>query len=498
MGAFMVVILTGCAQLPGTSGTPGAPNPAVHLNPPTSASTSTSTTQPPLPVTPVQWTPCGALQCGSVTAPLDYSDPGGASVQIAVARQPAAVPADRIGSLVINPGGPGGSGIDDLPHELSVLGPEVRDRFDVVSFDPRGVGRSSPVSCPGGSGTSGQLVDPVPTTPAAQLALLANDKSFASQCEQGSGGILAEVGTVDTARDLDRIRAALGDAQLTFIGHSYGTLLGATYAGHFPTHVRAMVLDGAIDPALSTTQYVTDQAASFETGLQSFFAWCATAGCAWRPSGDPTAALLDLIQRTRTQPLTGSGGATTGPGELYDSLLAGLGSRSSWPSLAAVLAAAESGDGSAAMSMSSRYTAGGSNNGAEAEQAIDCVDHPVDKEPSSYPALAASVGRSAPVFGPLLAWGLLGCAVWPAPPTRVPGPVSDPGAPPILVVGTTGDPVTPYPWAVDLARELTGGALLTWQGQSHVASFYSACVRAADQAYLVDGTVPAPRTTCTD
>jgi len=148
--------------------------------------------------------------------------------------------------------------------------------------------------------------------------------------------------------------------------------------------------------------------------------------------------------------------------------------------------------------MSSRYAAGGSSNGAEAEQAIDCVDHPVAREPSSYPALAAGVGRSAPVFGPLLAWGLLGCAVWPAPPTRDPGPVSDPGAPPILVVGTTGDPVTPYPWAVDLARELTGGVLLTWQGQSHVASFYSPCVRATEQAYLVDGTVPAPGTTCSD
>jgi pimeloyl-ACP methyl ester carboxylesterase len=294
------------------------------------------------------------------------------------------------------------------------------------------------------------------------------------------------------------MREALGDAQLTFIGHSYGTLLGATYAELFPTHVRAMVLDGAIDPALSTDQYVIDQATSFEEGLQSFFAWCAATGCPWRPTGDPTAALLDLIQRSRSQPLSGSGGGTAGPGELYNALLAGLGSRSSWPSLAGALAGSEAGNGSAATSMSGRYQTGGSSNGAQAEQAIDCLDHPVDRQASSYPALAAQAGNSAPVFGPLLAWGLLGCATWPALPTRTPAPASDPGAPPILVVGTTGDPVTPYTWAVDLAKELNGGVLLSWQGQSHVASFYSPCVRAAAQAYLVAGILPTPGATCTD
>jgi pimeloyl-ACP methyl ester carboxylesterase len=496
----LTLTLAGCVRVASTTtpSTPAGPDPAVHLSP--TVPSSTTTTQPPLPVTPVQWAPCGNLQCGSVTAPLDYADPAGASVQIAVARAPAAVPSERIGSLVINPGGPGGSGIDDLPNELSALTADVRDRFDIVSFDPRGVERSSPVTCTsgGGTGSSGQLIDPVPTTPAAQLALLGNDQAFAKQCEQGSGSLLAHVGTVDTARDLDRMRAALGDAQLTFIGHSYGTLLGATYAELFPTHVRAMVLDGAIDPALSTDQYVIDQATSFEAGLQSFFAWCAATGCPWRPTGDPTTALLDLIQSSRTQPLSGSGGGTAGPGELYNALLAGLGSRSSWPSLAGALAGSAAGNGSAATSMSGRYQTGGSSNGAQAEQAIDCLDHPVDRQASSYPALAAQAGNPAPVFGPLLAWGLLGCATWPALPTRTPAPASDPGAPPILVVGTTGDPVTPYMWAVDLAKELSGGVLLSWQGQSHVASFYSPCVRAAAQAYLVAGILPAPGTTCTD
>ncbi len=453
----------------------------------------------------MEWTPCGSLQCGSVTVPLDYNHPAGSTIQIAVARHPAEVPAQRIGSLVIDPGGPGASGIDDLTNELRALEPVVLDRFDIVSFDPRGVDRSSPVVCSAGTGvgvssgtTSTPGVDPVPTTPAARQALVSNDRAFAAQCEQYSGTVLPFVGTVDAARDLDRIRAALGDSQLTYIGHSYGTLLGATYAELFPTQVRAMVLDGAIDPALTTTAYATEQAVSLETALGAFFTWCAgNAGCVWRPPGDPTAALLALIQASRSRPLT-VGSGTAGPAELYDALLAGLESQTSWPTLATALQAAEGGNGAPAVAMSTRYETGSSPNAAQAEQAIDCLDHPVDRDPASYSGLAATIGNSAPVFGPLLAWGLLGCATWPALPTRSPAPVSDPGAPPILVVGTTGDPVTPYAWAQALAGELTGGTLLTWRGDSHVASFYSPCVRAASATYLVSGALPALATTCTD
>jgi pimeloyl-ACP methyl ester carboxylesterase len=496
----LTVVASGCTVSHGGARpipAPGrGPNPAVRLSP----AAPTTTTEPPLPVAPVQWTPCGSLQCGSVTAPLDYAHPAGPTLQIALARHPAEVPAERIGSLVINPGGPGGSGINDLPNELSVLPSELLDRFDIVSFDPRGVERSSPVSCSVGSGsTSGPAVDPVPATPSQQLALLESDHQFAGACEQASGNLLPYVGTVDAARDLDRIRQAVGDAGLTYVGHSYGTLLGATYAELFPTHVRAMVLDGAIDPALSTVQYLEDQANSLEADLQQFFAWCAgNAGCAWRPAGDPTAALLALIQRAADAPLPSTGGSTAGPGSIYDTLLAGLEAQSSWPSLAGALAEANAGNGSAANSMSGQYDTGGSTNGAVAEQAIDCLDHPTNRNPSTYPALAAQAGQSAPIFGPLFAWGILGCAIWPVLPTRTPAPASDPGAPPILVVGTSGDPVTPYKWAVGLAGELTGGALLTWQGRSHVAYFYSPCVRAAYQTYLVSGVTPVPGTICTD
>jgi pimeloyl-ACP methyl ester carboxylesterase len=468
----------------------------------TAASTTTSTVAQ-LPVTPVAWTPCGGdLQCGSVTVPLDYSDPSGATISIALERHPAEVPSQRIGSLVINPGGPGASGIDDLPSELSILTPELLDDFDVVSFDPRGVERSDPVDC----GTSGApssntspLPDPVPTTSSAQASLLYNDRQYASQCEKNSAALLPHVGTVDTARDLDRIREALGDAELTFIGHSYGTLLGATYAQMFPTHVRAMVLDGAIDPAASAADLVLQQAESFENVLDDFFSWCQGAGqCAWHPTGDATSALLAIISASRANPLPGPNGSTAGPGEIYNALLSGLYARSDWPSLADSIAQAAGGDGSGVIAMSDAYRRNGASNGADAAEAIWCLDHPVSRDAAVYAALAAAHEAQAPVFGPLLAWGLLGCAVWPALPTRTPAPTTAFGSPPILVTGATMDPATPYSWAVNLAHELSRGVLVTWQGENHVAYYYSSCVRQIDQAYLVSGTLPAAGTVCTD
>jgi pimeloyl-ACP methyl ester carboxylesterase len=453
----------------------------------------------------VQWTPCGALQCGTVTAPLDYDQPQLGTIQIALAMRPASDPAERIGSLVINPGGPGGSGVNDLPAELSVLTPDLLARFDIVSFDPRGVERSSPVLCSApasGSASSsapGPLPDPVPSTPGTQLALVTNDEEYAAQCESMSAKVLPFVGTVDTARDLDRIRQALGDAQLTFFGHSYGTLIGATYAQMFPTHVRAMVLDGAIDPAMSTAQMVVEQSESFEGVLDDFFSWCASSGCPWRPAGGPSAAaLLALVDHSRLQRLPAGGGRSAGPGELYYALLAGLYTRSDWPTLAGALAEAAAGNGAAVVGMETSYTTSGSTNASDAETAIDCLDHPVTGGVQGLRSLAAQAALAAPVFGPLLAWGEAACAVWPVPSSRTPGATTAVGSPNILVVGATKDPATPYVWAQRLAAELQHGVLLTWQGENHVAYYYSACVRAIDQAYFVQGAIPAAGTVCSD
>jgi pimeloyl-ACP methyl ester carboxylesterase len=451
---------------------------------------------------PVAWSPCQhGLQCGSLTVPLDYADPAGLQITLALARHPAEDPQTRLGSLVLNPGGPGGSGIDDLPAELAVMTPGLLERFDVVSFDPRGVDRSAPVSCgePVATAAAGLLPDPAPASSAARQAAFANDKAYAVQCARASGLLLGFVGTIDAARDLDRIRAALGDAQLTYIGHSYGTLLGLTYAKLFPTRVRAMVLDGVNDPALPTTDMVVDQAVGFEQVLDDFFRWCTTSGsCTWRPAGDPLQALLSMADSVRAAPLPAGGGRQAGPGELYTAVLSSLYSPSGWGRLGAALAEAQRGNGAAIVSMSDAYDTENGPNSVDAENAVSCLDHPVPTDPSVYPQLAGAAAARAPFFGPMLIWGLLQCAVWPTPPDRTPAPVTATGAPPILLVASSGDPATPHAWASAVQGELAKSVLVTWQGVSHVAYYYSPCVRAIDQAYLLDGTLPANGTVCGD
>jgi pimeloyl-ACP methyl ester carboxylesterase len=297
---------------------------------------------------------------------------------------------------------------------------------------------------------------------------------------------------------MDRLRQALGDSGITYMGQSYGTLLGLTYAALFPTHIRAMVLDSVIDPALSFNQITQGQAVGFEDMLNAFFTWCAgTAGCPWHPEGDPTTALLALLTEAASSPApAGGGGQLAGVGQLYDALLDALYSQSDWPQLGAALAADAAGNGAPVVALSTHYNTGGSTNADDAAMAVDCLDHPVSRNLASYGALADSLEASAPVFGPLLAWGEAACAVWPAPPTRTVGPVAAPGAPPILVVGTTNDPATPDAWAVSVSKELDRGVLLTHDGDQHVAYFYSACVRADVQAYLVGGVTPPAGATC--
>ena len=464
--------------------------------------TTTTTAAPPTtapPAPPLRWAPCGSLQCATVEVPLDYSQPAGARIGLAVARRPALDPARRIGSLVINPGGPGDSGVDDLPTELRVLGPAVQDRFDIVSYDPRGVARSDPVRCGAPGPTTGLLPDPAPTDETGRRQLVAADRAFASACLAASGAaLLAHAGTREGVEDLDRLRAALGDDRLTFVGHSYGTYLGALYADAYPGRVRALVLDGALDPALDLTRQVEVQAVGFDRVLAQFLSWCAAnpGGCGWRPGGDAGAAFQSLLDAARRRPLPAGAGRQMGPGEIYEAVEGVMYSPSRWPALGRALAAAAAGNGAAVVALSDAYLNHGGPNGADAFEAVTCADHPAPTDPSAYPALARRLAGSAPVFGPVFAWGELACGLWPVPPTGRPHPVRAAGSPPILVVGTTADPVTPLAWAQSLAAELEHGVLLTRQGRDHVAYFYSACVRSWVDGYLLSGATPPPGTVC--
>lgn len=445
---------------------------------------------------PLQWTPCdGAVECATLVVPLSYEGPTDRMVSVALRRHPAENPAARIGSLVINPGGPGEAGTKLLRRDLGVLTPVVRARFDVVEMDPRGVNSSVGFTCdPPPTGP----VDPIPTTVNAETAFLHAVRDYAQACATAAGPILAHMGTVDVARDLDQVRRALGDERLTFLGFSYGTLLGATYAELYPDHVRAMVLDGALDPASSTAELSLEQAEGMQAQLDGFFAWCFSTDCAWRPDGDGRAAFDALAQRLRDTPLPTSDGSDVGVSELYSATLSRMYSPTRWSSLAAALGAAERGDGQPIRALARNYfgTTPESTISPDASIAVNCLDHPVTPGLAATRDAAAAARATAPQFGPYLAWGSLQCSEWPARPTRTPHAIHASGAPPIVVVGTTHDPATPYQWAQRLQQQLDSGVLLTRTGAGHVAYLANSCVRSRLDAYFVDLAPPVTNPAC--
>jgi pimeloyl-ACP methyl ester carboxylesterase len=493
LGAQPHLALAALSLVVACSGSPSAP--VVPRPPPTRSSTTTTTATyaPPR----LSWAPCGSLQCAILDVPLDYGAVRGPHIGIALSRHLASEPAARIGSLVLNPGGPGESGLLNMGKDLSLLPAGVLARFDVVAFDPRGIGKSSPVSCSGDT-YNGPTPDPVPQTADARAVLVTSDRAYAAACVHTSGALLlAHVGSVDVARDLESLRIAVGDRGLTYLGLSYGTLLGATYAGMFPTHVRAMVLDGAIDPSLTTADLAAAQSAGFERALASFFSWCSSSGgCVWHPGPNARAAFDGLAAAVRAHPIA-VGSRSVGPTEFYTGTFGTLYAVSFWPSLGRALAGLAAGNGSGMLGLYDSYEhAGDPSFNGDANSAITCLDHPVSRDLSSYPALAAAAAANAPDFGPLFAWGAVECAVWPVPFSRTVAPVHAAGSPPILVVGTTQDPATPYAWAQALASQLSRGVLLTRVGQDHVAIFYSSCVRGYDDVYLVSVVAPPAGTVC--
>jgi pimeloyl-ACP methyl ester carboxylesterase len=432
--------------------------------------------------------------------PRHPSHPDGTMIGMALDRHRAT--GAKLGSLLVNPGGPGASGVDALPDLVAHMPASFLARFDVVGFDPPGVARTAPIVCLDSNGLARYFhVDPAPPTAAGLAALVATDRTFASGCQARSGAELPSVSTVDAAGDMDVVRAALGDSKLTYLGFSYGTLLGATYAGLFPTHVRALVLDGAIDPALPTIKQLDQQAEGVEGQLQLFFSTCARqANCPWRPAGDPTAAFESLLAKVRANPLPAHGTSRqVGPAELLYGTAVTLYSTATWNDLAAALRAASNGDGTDFLELFDAYT-GRQSNGAysnlfEANAAINCVDAPAPAL-AAISAAAPAAQADAPIFGLQNLYSEAGCSVWPVAATGTIGPIRALGSPPIVVVGSTGDPITPYHWAQSLAGELAHGVLLTRVGDGHTAYESSACIRTAVDQYLITSTPPAAGTRC--
>jgi pimeloyl-ACP methyl ester carboxylesterase len=452
----------------------------------------------------IQWTPCGNVQCGTLSVPLDRRHPQGKTIQLALARLPAS--GSRVGVLFTNPGGPGASGIAFLRAAAVAFPSSIRKSFDLVSWDPRGVGASAPVQCERDLDAF-YAVDHTPDNAGEVAKNVAAAKKFDASCEQRSGASLPFVSTEDSARDMDAIRAAMGTPQLNYIGYSYGTLLGALYAHMFPQHLRAMVLDGAVDPSLTYEQSTVQQAVGFERELDAFFKYCkGNKKCGFATGSDPAAAYDSLVSDVDAEPqfATVQGERRTlGPGEfdlgVADALYSG---RPGFSTLASALAQTARGLGSKLLALSDDYT--GREPGAKYDNetaalyAIGCLDAPSPRTLSGMRSVAAVAAKAAPRFGASDTWLGLPCAYWPIAATGKIGPIHAPNAPPIVVIGNVGDPATPYQWAQSLARQLDTGHLLTFDGDGHTAfGRGDPCIDGTVTSYLVQLKVPAAGKHCT-
>jgi len=447
------------------------------------------------------WKGCGdGFDCTKLEVPLDYRDPAKASIFLNVIRHSAPVELTR-GTLVLNPGGPGGSGIDFARNIDYIMTPTLQENFDVVGFDPRGVGTSNPVKCLSDKQLD-QLIaaDQSPDTPSEIGQFVSYAKLLANQCIKNSPKIVPFMDTVSAARDIDILRQALGEEKLNWFGWSYGTFLGATYADLFPKNVGRMTLDGAVDPTLSNEQLSYGQAVAFDIALRRFVADCATqSDCPLSQNTDRgVAQVADMLNRLDANPGQLEDGRKFTQAMALTGVLGNLYSKQSgWPELRSALLTALTGDYATLAASSDFYVSRDSeghysDNGNEAIYAVNCLDRPDRATLAQTEQLANRWKKQAPVFGISLAWGNLGCTYWLAPATGKPGPIRANGAPKILVVGTKYDPATPYAWAKSLAGQLSNGVLLTFNGDGHTAYFQgSDCVdRYVDQYFLI-GRAPA-------
>lgn len=453
----------------------------------------------------LKWIDCGGgFQCSTVQVPLDYSHPETGTIGIAISRKPATDPTRRIGSVLTNPGGPGASGIQFLRGEVLAMA-NLNTRFDLIGFDPRGIGQSAPVRCLDGPQEDAfNALDPVLDDPTEKEAAIDADKNFAAGCKLRSWSVLPFVDTVSAARDMDVIRAALGDQKLTYLGFSYGTFLGEHYAHLFPTHVRALALDGVIDPTLAPNDLLYEQLVGFEQNLQAFLNDCrarraAASPCTYAQAGDPGAKLMDLMQRLDTTPMA-VGNRFLTRGLAVIGVLTPLYDQSTWPYLDQALTQADRGNGNLLLRFSDLYLGrksdGTYDNQTDANTAVNCVDRPVPADIATYDALGPKFASASALFGPAFQYSNLICAYWPIKPKGKIGPITADGAPPILLIGGTGDPATPYAWAKAVNNMLTGSVLLTREGNGHVSYDKSACAKQVIDAYLIDLTIPPAGTVC--
>lgn len=453
----------------------------------------------------VTWTSCnGGFQCAEVKVPLDYDKPQQDSVELSAIRLPAT--GTRLGSVLINPGGPGGSGVNMVKDGgQNYFSAKLRGAYDVVGFDPRGVQRSAGVKClDDAQMDAARQQEFDPSTEPGMARAEAEVKRQTKLCEENSGPVLEHMDTVSAARDMDVLRAVVGDKQLNYMGFSYGTKLGATYAGLFPERVGKFSLDGAMDPSLDIDQVSMGQAVGFENALRAWAKDClGTSECPVSGTVDEAMEQIRELQSvyTETPQQTPDGRVVTGT-EFTGGLAFGMYSTDLWAPLTGALTQAFAGDASG-MLMLADFSADRDSDGkynsntAAAFNAVNCLDYPMNSDADHMRQEAAELEKASPTFGKLLGFSGLSCKYWPVQATGDPAPISAAGAGPILVIGTTGDPATPYEWSTALAKQLDSGVHVTWEGEGHTAyGRANDCLTKTVDDYFVDGKVPADGTTC--
>lgn len=469
---------------------------------------------------PVQWSACTeatlvGYDCASYLVPLDHDDPGGASTPIALSRRPANVPATRIGTIFVNPGGPGGAGRGMVRSATTLFSTAVLDRFDVVGFDPRGIGGSAPLQCFPDDAAAEELFERmtlVPVTPREITDTLRANYVYTEGCKQNAGPLLTHMSTLNVAKDLDLLRQGVGDRDLTFLGFSYGTLVGATYANLFPQRVRAIINDGNVDPRQRTNHRLAnkaDRAGGFETALDGMLTACDAAGSACAFSGGARAKFDALRERLRQGPFELADGETITIDDLTGYITSQLYVVSRFPATAQTLQATyeliispdpaarraatnplpDSPQGRGWLGDSYSYTSN------DAFFAVNCADAPLPTTPALYPGFARAFEAEHPTFGRAEAFSEVGCANWPRTDERYDGPWHRPTANPMLIVNPTYDPATPYVFAERITRQLGNARLLTLDGFGHTTRF-SACVTDWYTRYLLRGELPPVGTRC--
>lgn len=451
----------------------------------------------------LDWSTCDAAECATLEVPLNYSDPTGETIELALLKVPARD--ESQGALVVNPGGPGAPGTSYAAAAGSVFREPLLRAFDIVGFDPRGTGDSAPIDCLSDEQLDTYLAtDPNPDTPEEAQTYADLTRGFGRGCAELSGDLVNHVSTIEAARDMDVLRAALGEKELTYFGASYGTKLGATYAELFADRVGRFVLDGAVDVSLDSRQLGLEQAAGFETALRAYLQDCVDTSdeCFLGDTVDEglatISALLDAIDET---PLPAGDDRELRVGNAFYGIVTPLYNRDYWFLLSSALKSAFDGSGTGLMQLSDLYSSRGgdgyADNSSEAIFAINCLDDPSAVGFDDVEAQIAAFEEASPTFGSIFAWSLTTCLGSEGKTTEEPIQIKGEGAAPILVVGTTRDPATPLKWAEALAAQLDSGVLLRRDGDGHTA--YNAgneCIDTAIEGYLLDGDVPANPTDC--